>query len=142
MENKSLQIQIPCDLKQVKTVRKLMSDFCAELNFSQEDLLNLEIALNEGLSNAIDHGSSSNIKSFVDVEFNVEGRLFFIKIKDYGGKEFNPEFFERISLKREWGHGGRGIYLMKSIMDELSYIFLPGQYTLLYMSKKIPKQQV
>ncbi|MEI7941889.1 MAG: ATP-binding protein [Candidatus Riflemargulisbacteria bacterium] len=140
MEKQYLHIQIPCELKQVKGVRQLMNEFCKDINFSKEDVLNLEIALNEGLSNAIDHGSFANKKKFVDIEFNVEGRSFFIKIKDFGGKEFNPEFFERISLKKDWGHGGRGIYLMKSIMDELSYVFLPGQYTLLYMSKKIPKE--
>jgi serine/threonine-protein kinase RsbW len=140
MEKQYLHVQIPCELKQVKGVRQLMNEFCKDINFSKEDVLNLEIALNEGLSNAIEHGSFANKKKFVDIEFNVEGRLFYIKIKDFGGKEFNPEFFERISLKKDWGHGGRGIYLMKSIMDELSYIFLPGQYTLLYMSKKIPKE--
>lgn len=140
MEKNYLQIQIPCELRQVKNVRQLMNEFCKEVNFSKEDILNLEIALNEGLSNAIEHGSFANKKKLVDVEFNIEGRSFIIKIKDYGGKEFNPEFFERISLKKDWGHGGRGIYLMKSIMDELSYVFFPGQYTLLYMSKKIPKE--
>jgi serine/threonine-protein kinase RsbW len=136
MDNKYLHLQIPSELSQVKNLRQLLNEFCKNLNFSREDILNLEIALNEGASNAIEHGSFSNKNKQIDIEFSVEGKSLVIRIKDYGGYEFNPEFFERISLKKDWGHGGRGIYLIKSIMDELSYVFLPSKYTLLYMSKK------
>ncbi len=139
MEKHYLHLQIPSELSQVKNLRQLMNEFCKNLSFSREDILNIEIALNEGVSNAIDHGSFSNKKKHIDIEFSVQGKSFIIKIKDFGGNEFNPEFFERISLKKDWGHGGRGIFLMKSIMDELSYVFLPSHYTLLYMSKKLPK---
>jgi anti-sigma regulatory factor (Ser/Thr protein kinase) len=139
MEDKYLNIQIPCQLNQIKNMRKLMNDFCKDINFSAEDTTNLELTLNEALSNAIDHGSFNNKKLVIDIEFIIERNTFIIKIKDYGGKEFNPEFFERVSLKKNWGHGGRGIYLIKSIMDECSYVFLPNKYTLLYMSKRIPK---
>ena len=137
LENKYLQIQVPCNLKQVKVVRGHMREFLQNDIFDDEDIINIELALNEGVSNAISHGSSNNKKMFVDIEFVIKNRFFIMIIKDYGGKEFNPEYYERITLKKDWGRGGRGIYLMKAIMDEVAYIFSPKKFTLLYLSKRI-----
>lgn len=137
MSEQSLHIQIPCEARQVREVRKLFRDFSESLSLSEEDKSNVELALNEGVSNAIEHGSSANKHMHIDIDFMTRGTYFIILIKDYGGKEFNPEFYERITLKKDWGRGGRGIYLMKTVMDELSYIFSPGQFTLLYMSKRM-----
>jgi len=137
MEDKYLHIQIPCYLKQIREVRKMMKEFCKDLPFSEEEMINIELALNEGVSNAINHGSSNNKKMHVDIEFMTRGKFFIIVVKDYGGKEFNPEYFERITLKKDWGRGGRGVYLIKTIMDEVSYLFSNGNFTALYMSKKI-----
>ena len=133
-----LHIQIPCEAKQVREVRKQFRDFCQGTPFTEDDIANMELALNEGVSNAIDHGSSANKRMHVDIDFLIKGRYFIILIKDYGGKEFNPEYYERITLKKDWGRGGRGIYLMKTIMDEVSYVFSPGHFTLLYLSKRLP----
>ena len=132
-----LYLQIPCENKQVREVRKVFRNFCQNLPFDEEEVGNLELALNEGVSNAIDHGSSANKNMHIDINFIIRGKYFIILIKDYGGKEFNPEYYERITLKKDWGRGGRGIYLMKTIMDEIAYIFCPQQFTLLYMSKRI-----
>ncbi len=138
MQNKQLHIQVPCDLKQVRESRKVLHDFCQGLPLNDEELGNIELAFNEGISNAIDHGSSSNKKMFVDIDLIVKNRYLIIVIKDYGGKEFNPDYYERITLKKDWGRGGRGIYLMRTIMDELAYIFSPNNFTVLYLSKKLP----
>ena len=140
-EEKTLSLQIPCDLKQVREVRRFFKEFIEGLPFSDEDQMNLELALNEGVSNAIDHGSANNKKMIVDITFEIKRSFLIIIIKDYGGKEFNPEYYERITLKKDWGRGGRGIYLMRTIMDELSYIFSPNHYTTLYMSKKITNKK-
>ncbi|MDD5455982.1 MAG: ATP-binding protein [Candidatus Margulisbacteria bacterium] len=137
MKDQHLHIQIACDLKLIKDIRKILKDFCKNISFNDEDLVNVELALNEGISNAIAHGSSNNKKMHIDIDFMVKNKDFIIIIKDYGGKEFNPEYYERITLKKDWGRGGRGIYLIKTIMDDVSYIFSSGHYTVLYMSKKI-----
>ena len=137
--NNNLHLEIPCDVKQVRELRKVLREFCQNLGFNDETLGNLELAFNEGLTNAIEHGSSSNKKMHIDIDFIVKNRYFIILIKDYGGKEFNPDYYERITLKKDWGRGGRGIFLMKSVMDEVSYVFSSNRFTTLYLSKKLPK---
>lgn len=139
IDNTNITISLPCEAIQIRNARKLLSDFIKDLNFSNEDKANLEIALNEGISNAIEHGSSGDKTQNFDLSFTITDNQLILIIKDYGGKEFNPEYYERITLKRDWGHGGRGIYLMKQIMDEIAYIFVPKTSTTLYMSKKIRK---
>jgi anti-sigma regulatory factor (Ser/Thr protein kinase) len=136
-KDKHIHLQIPCETSQVKEVRRIMREFLAGYPFSDEDLMNLDVVINEGVTNAISHGSANDKKMVVDLDFTIQNKVFIIVIKDYGGKEFNPDYFDRIATKKEWGQGGRGIYLMKTMMDEVAFIFCPGNFTTLYLSKKL-----
>ncbi|MEW6712946.1 MAG: hypothetical protein AB1403_24215, partial [Candidatus Riflebacteria bacterium] len=60
-------------------------------------------------------------------------------IEDYQGREFDPEYFRRIAMVKDWGKGGRGIMMMEMIMDSMSYIIEEGQHTLLFLEKKLPE---
>jgi anti-sigma regulatory factor (Ser/Thr protein kinase) len=65
----------------------------------------------------------------------VDSKRITIIVKDYGGKPFDPTFFEEIVEKKAMGVGGRGIKIIKEIMDEVMYIFRNGESTTLYMTK-------
>ena len=56
--------------------------------------------------------------------------------RDPGGKVFDPEYFENMATIKDWGKGGRGIFLMKEFMDIVQYIIYPNNSTLLYLSKQ------
>lgn len=137
IRDKHLHIQIPCQNRQIKEVRKMFKEFSVGLPFDEEELANLGLVVNEGVANAIDHGAANDSSMVIDIDLWVKSNYLFIIIKDYGGKLFNPEYFDRIAMKKEWGRGGRGIYLMKAIMDNVSFVFSPSKFTTLYLSKKL-----
>jgi anti-sigma regulatory factor (Ser/Thr protein kinase) len=125
----------PATIGSCELARSFVKDVAGPMNFNSLDMFQLELAVDEGFVNAADHGNycSSDATVFVKIlEFS--DRLT-VMIKDFGGKPFNPTFFERIADHRTWGVGGRGIKIIKEIMDEVMYVFLEGQSTTLYMTK-------
>ena len=64
---------------------------------------------------------------------------FKIMIIDYG-KSFEPERVPISDLRkyyREHRVGGLGMYLMKSLMDDVEYTTIPGKYNQVLLSKNI-----
>lgn len=94
------------------------------LNFRMADgsEINIEMALRESLANAVIHGSGDNSgkRVYVTCRCYMDGEVS-ITVRDEG-KGFdsnavpNPTFVENLLYTH-----GRGIYLMKTLMDEVSF---------------------
>ena len=82
----------------------------------------VELALREALNNAVIHGNGMDARKLVHVQCRCElGNGVFIIVTDQG-QGFDPNAVPDPSAaeKLEAEHG-RGIYLMKSAMDEVSF---------------------
>jgi hypothetical protein len=51
---------------------------------------------------------------------------------------FDPEYFRRIAMVKDWGKGGRGIMMMELMVDNMSYLIEEGKHTLLLLEKALP----
>src|SRR5258708_9020859 len=94
------------------------------LNFRMADggEIDIEMALREGLANAVIHGSGDNSgkRVYVTCRCYMDGEVS-ITVRDEGkGFDSNavpdPTFLENLLFTH-----GRGIYLMKTLMDEVSF---------------------
>ena len=129
----------PCHPRFMGTIRDALQKFADSNDIPMGDRFKLELALDEACMNAIDHGSALNQTMEFDLTLKAYSEKIVILVKDYGGKAFDPEYFESIAQKKTWGHGGRGIFLIKKIMDEVMYCFNKDHSTLLTMIKYIKK---
>lgn len=125
---------IKSQIKEIRSTTQQILSFVDTLDISENDRFSLEIVLNEAISNAVQYGSSQN-KRKVEVNLEIQGRTFSIYIRDAGGKVFDPEYFENMALIKDWGKGGRGIFLISEFMDVVQYIIFPGKSTALFLSK-------
>jgi serine/threonine-protein kinase RsbW len=81
----------------------------------------VEIALREALANAIIHGNRENPRKLVFVRCRCSPDQISIAVKDEGrGFDFNKVADPTIPENIESPHG-RGIYLMKALMDEVRF---------------------
>jgi len=94
------------------------------LNFRSVDgsETDIEMALHEALANAVVHGNGENSakRVYVDCRCYMDGEVS-ITVRDEGrGFDYsaipNPTFRENLLLTH-----GRGIYLIKTLMDEVSF---------------------
>lgn len=89
--------------------------------FKQEDLFAIALALEEALTNAVRHGNGGDSSKKITIRYAVNEEKAVIFIRDEG-KGFVPEEVpdptapDRVPLP-----SGRGIMLMRTYMDEVSY---------------------
>lgn len=118
-----------------EAARSFVRGVAERMGFGPLDLFQLDLAVDEGFVNAADHGAYCAAEAEVVLRLIEEEDRLSIIIRDFGGRPFNPTFFEKMADHRTMGVGGRGIKIIKEIMDEVMYIFAEGRSTTLFMSK-------
>ena len=96
--------------------------------------LDIEIALREALSNAVIHGNRENPykRVHVTVRCSADGEVS-ITVRDEGAGFDSDSIADPTAPENLFSTDGRGIYLMRALMDEVS--FEEGG-TVVYMCKK------
>jgi len=111
-----------------------------EENGCSQDLENVQLALHEALMNAILHGNHSDPKKHVRLCVAIqEGGGILIVVKD-SGSGFDPSKLPDPTMGENiYREGGRGVYLIQQLMDEVQYKF--GDGTALVMRRHPSKRQ-
>lgn len=123
-ENKSVQIHIPAKAEFIDVVRLSLYGIASQLGFSYENIEDMKVAVSEACNNAIIHGYSSREDGGIDIIFYILKEGLQITVLDRGtsfnikkkANSFGPIQEDNIQDVKE---GQLGIYLMKSLMDEV-----------------------
>jgi serine/threonine-protein kinase RsbW len=112
----------PSDPQYIPGIVHVVALLAMEFGFEPADYtMNLPLALDEAVSNAIIHGNRRDIRKTVEVEGQIDAQLVRLKVRDEG-KGFKREQ-TRDPLKPEnlLAPSGRGLLLIESVMDEVRY---------------------
>jgi len=104
--------------------RKLCREIVGQINsndFGQGELFDIQLAIEEAMINAVEHGNQHNPLKTVTVEYSIEPGNFEITITDEGCG-FRPELVPD-PREDENIHNvtGRGLVLMQACMDSVEY---------------------
>jgi serine/threonine-protein kinase RsbW len=84
------------------------------------------MALREALANAIKHGNGQDMAKRVHLEMDVKDHTLRIRISDEG-KGFDPEaVVDPLAPENRFKTSGRGIFYMKTFMDEVRFSRVDG----------------
>jgi serine/threonine-protein kinase RsbW len=113
---------IPSDLSYVLGLNYEISLLLKEFGFSQQDTrVNIPLACDEAVTNAIVHGNESQPEKKVNIQIYVSHSRFRIRVRDQG----NGFDVAGVADPREGDNvhraSGRGIYLMRNIMDRVEF---------------------
>jgi serine/threonine-protein kinase RsbW len=114
-------LSIPSDFGSISKVEVLIDDVCAKLQVNEDYYGNVLIAVTEAVNNAIQHGNKMSDDLNVDLLVGDKESDFCFSVKDYGeGFDFNqlPDPTAPENIEKE---NGRGIYLMKSLSEEVEF---------------------
>lgn len=106
-------------LTEISKVEELIDDVCQKNEIPEDIYGNVLIAVTEGVSNAIIHGSTSEDLVKVDAILKEDSLVF--KVSDCGeGFDYDnlpdPTAPENIEMEN-----GRGVFLMRSLADAVSF---------------------
>ncbi|MDP7421984.1 MAG: ATP-binding protein [bacterium] len=137
VQDEMKMISLPCHPRHLKKAREFVSNILGDIEVSNKERFAIELSLDEASMNAIDHGSAINAEMHFDIRCGLRNGKLILLIKDYGGKPFDPNYFEKLAGKKSWGYGGRGISIIKQLMDEVMYSFHKGESTTVCMIKQL-----
>jgi serine/threonine-protein kinase RsbW len=124
---------IPSSLKELRYIERMTQRIARGLCFSEDQRSNLAIAVTEAVGNAIVHGNKLDPTKKVTVAFRLENDRIRVSIQDEG-KGFNPnQLANPLDPQNLMKEHGRGIFILKNIMDEVHYSFSP-QGTTIHMT--------
>lgn len=117
-----LVLELPSDLRTIERAVEYVMERCAACREqARERQLNLQVGLTEALSNAMLYGNSRDPRKRVRVEVIVGREEIRAQITDEG-EGFDPadvpDPTKPLNLEKT---GGRGLFLMRELMDEVHY---------------------
>jgi anti-sigma regulatory factor (Ser/Thr protein kinase) len=111
------------NLAEIEPLTESILSYCKENGIDESACYEVRLALEEAISNTIKYGYDDDKPHTISVRVGFENRELILQIED-DANEFNPLEAPApdLSLPVEQKPIGRlGIYLMRSIMDEVDY---------------------
>ena len=92
-----------------------------ELGYDDSDIFAVKLSLDEALINAIRHGNQYDRGKQIKVGYRIDDEQVVIAVADQGAG-FNPDMLaDPTTETNRWKQGGRGIFLIRAYMDEVSF---------------------
>lgn len=130
-----VEIRIPSQLRYLSVVDAVVQALGRELGWDADQVGNLGTAAIEAAANAIEHGNGYAEDRSVRVRVRTGENMLEIEIED-AGAGFDARPFEReMSAEDVLKLRGRGIFIMRSFMDEVVFSQLPDGGTRVRMRK-------
>ena len=140
---KTKKLKVKSKTENLSLIRDFISSSAHEAGVKSDAVENIILAVDEACTNIIKHA----YKSIPDGELIIKTKAtltrFVVSITDYG-KSFEPEMIPEPDLQKYYRQrrvGGLGMYLMKTLMDDVRYVSIPGKYNEVLLSKNLKVAQ-
>jgi len=129
----TFRARFPCSFRSVVEARRSLVDFVARYGFEPHIIADIECAIGEALANAAEHGCSDG--TTFDIHARIDRGCLVIEVQDDG-----PGFPHAAALAVDEPPVGTargfGIYIMRTLMDEIAYTDSGRRLTL---KKRLPE---
>ncbi len=114
-------LKIPSEIKYIREVSSKILKSLENLKVNESALFDIRLCVEETLRNAVVHGNQEDKKHSAKIDYWLEGNKFIVEIEDEGrGFDYknlpNPTHEDNIMKA-----SGRGIYLVRHLMDEVIF---------------------
>ena len=138
---KKFTLEVPSSTENLVLIRDFVTRIGQQAHLDEEEISNLELAVDEACANVIEHAYGLDSRQEVIIQAICDEEAVRISVIDTG-KGFDPTGVTPASidtLVTERRSGGLGIRLIKALTDEVSYQIQPGQKNELHMIKRLRK---
>lgn len=117
----TISIQVPSIIENIRMIESFIDNAKERFDLDDDIYGNIMIAVTEAVNNAIKHGNNSNKSKNVDLSLSLEDNRIKFVIKDEGGGFNYDHLPDPTSPENLEKPGGRGIFLMKHLSDEVQF---------------------
>jgi len=132
-----LDIKVPNQTRYLSLIGRIGEDIAREIDRFTGDretlAYQINLVLTEAMTNAIKYGNADNKEETVHILINIVENQLFIRIFDYGqGFDINEIPAPDFDLLED---RGRGIFLIKAVMDSVKYVRKTGKNVLVMIKQ-------
>ena len=115
------QLSLSSDPKNIHQVEEFLLSMNEDLHCNEEKFYALMLVVTEAVNNGIVHGNKRDASKHVTVTCTAENGLLTIRIQDEG-EGFDPSMLrDPLQPNNILLDNGRGVFLMRQMMDSVSY---------------------
>lgn len=104
----------------LSSYENLIENFIKDLHLEQI-AFDIQLILTEAISNAYYHGNKQDETKPICLSYSFDGKVLTMEIKDSGCKDTKLQIPDEIKKKDILKHGGRGLFLIKCLCDNVHY---------------------
>jgi anti-sigma regulatory factor (Ser/Thr protein kinase) len=117
----SVSIQIPSITENIRIIESFIDNAKDKYSLDEGIYGNIMIAVTEAVSNAIRHGNLMNRAKNVSLTLSMGQNLIMFSVQDEGGGFDHENLPDPTSPENLQKPGGRGIFLMRHLSDEVKF---------------------
>lgn len=130
------ELTLPSRIETVATAAAAVAEFVTRSGVSEDAAFGIDMAVREAVTNAVVHGNSQDEAKVVDIVLKSSPDAVEISVHDQG-PGFNPsEVPDPTAQENILKTSGRGIFFMRSFMDEVDWYLPPEGGTTVRMLKR------
>jgi len=139
-DDSRFHVTVGSRFENIELVQSVLGDALERIGCAEDARHWIDLAVREAVANAIKHGNREDPSKAVEVDVAVEEGELVIRVLDQG-KGFEPlQVSDPRSPENLLNPDGRGIFYMKSFMDEIDYSFRPEGGTVVTLKKRLPSR--
>lgn len=133
------KVTFDADFDNLDEIRDFVGEAAGQAGFSDKEIYAIQLAADEASSNIIEHAYAGMKGGKLEIECSLfEGGLQIV-MRDQG-KSFNPSSVPEPNVNADLSErkiGGLGMYLMRKLMDEVTYETSDETGNILTMIKRV-----
>ena len=136
MTVETTELSLPSRIDTVATAAAAVAEFVGRSGMSEEAAFGIDMAVREAVTNAVLHGNRQDERKTVDITLKSSPDAVEISVHDQG-PGFNPEEVpDPTAQENILKTSGRGIFFMRTFMDEVDWLIRPDGGTTVRMVKR------
>jgi serine/threonine-protein kinase RsbW len=130
------ELSLPSRIDTVAAAAAAVAEFISRSGISDDAAFGIDLAVREAVTNAVLHGNSQDESKFVDITLKSSPDAVEISVHDQG-PGFNPaDVPDPTAEENILKTSGRGIFFMRSFMDQVDWLIRPEGGTTVRMVKR------
>ena len=136
MTVETTELSLPSQIETVATAAAAVAEFINRSGISDDAAFGIDMAVREAVTNAVLHGNREDDNKTVDIVLKSSPDAVEISVHDQG-PGFNPADVPDPTAKENiMKTSGRGIFFMRTFMDEVDWLIRPEGGTTVRMLKR------
>ena len=131
------KITFDANFDNLDEIREFVGEVARQGGFSDKEIYSIQLAADEASSNIIEHAYASVGGGKIEIDCSISDTELKIIMRDHG-KSFDPSSVPEPNINADLSErkiGGLGMYLMRKLMDEVSYESSANEGNVLTMIK-------